>query len=139
MKNHLSYKNYYGSINCDQENNLLYGKIEFVKALITYEAEDVSSLKKAFQDAVDDYIAFCEKKGIAPEQPFKGSLNVRIGEKRHRLISRLAYESGMTINERICQALDESFKRNDDMKIRSDVSSVSKKREKSRSKDANHE
>lgn len=54
------YKGYSGSINIDDENNLLYGKVEGVRALITYEAADVESLEKAFHEAVDDYLAFIE-------------------------------------------------------------------------------
>jgi len=57
----LHYKNYYGSINLDLEDNLLYGKVEFIRALITYEARDVQGLIQAFRDAVDDYDSFTKK------------------------------------------------------------------------------
>lgn len=64
MKNNQlpPYKGYYGSVNIETESNLLYGKIEAVSALVTYEAGDEESLTKAFHEAVDDYLAFCEKK-----------------------------------------------------------------------------
>jgi predicted HicB family RNase H-like nuclease len=66
----LKYKNYVGSINIDPENNLLYGKVENIDALITFEAENTESLKEAFEAAVDDYLQLCERKRIQPEGPF---------------------------------------------------------------------
>jgi predicted HicB family RNase H-like nuclease len=104
-----AYKAYYGSINIDTENNVLYGKVEFVRAIITYEANDAEGLVQAFHDAVDDYLAFCKEKDIKPEQPFKGSLNVRIGPERHLKTWKAAQSLDKTLNDYICQALDESF------------------------------
>ena len=103
------YKGYYGSVNIDVENNLLFGKVEFIRALITYEAIDAESLLKAFHEAVDDYLEFCDEKAIKPEQPFKGSLNVRIGPERHLKAWKVAKSLDKSINDYICQALDESF------------------------------
>ncbi len=105
----MQYKNYYGSVNIDTENNLLYGKVEFIRAVITFEAKDAGGLVKAFHEAVNDYLAFCHQKKIEPEQPFKGSLNVRIGEARHRKAWLAAKSADKSINDYICQALDESF------------------------------
>lgn len=111
MKDHqlLQYKGYCGSINIDSENNLLYGKVEFIRALITYEAKDVRSLIKAFHESIDNYLAFCNEQKIEAEQPFKGSLNVRIGKERHRKTWLAARSLDKSLNEYICQALDESF------------------------------
>ena len=92
------------------KNNLLYGKIEFIRALITYEAKDAKNLNKAFHEVVEDYLLFCEQNKIEPERPFKGSLNVRIGEQRHRKAWEIATSLGKNLNEYITWALDESFK-----------------------------
>lgn len=56
MKNHMTYKDYFGSVNFSEEDEVFHGKIEFIKALITCEGTDVNSLKKAFHEAVDDYL-----------------------------------------------------------------------------------
>lgn len=112
------YKGYYGSINIDIENNLLYGKVEYIRALITYEAVDAESLVKAFHDAINDYLAFCEETKTEPEQPFKGSLNVRIGPERHIRAWKAAQLLDKSLNEYICHALDESFERKEDSSIK---------------------
>lgn len=112
----LNYLGYYGSISIDPENNILYGKVEFVRAIITYEAKDAGGLMKAFHEAVDDYLNFCKLKKIKPEQPFKGSLNIRIGEVRHRKAWLAAKSLEKSLNDYICYAIDESFERNENDK-----------------------
>lgn len=106
----MQYLNYYGSMNVDPENNILFGKVEFIRASITYEAKDAAGLKNAFEEAVDEYLDFCHIKKMPPEQPFKGSLNIRIGEERHKKVWVKAQARDQSINEYICDALDESFK-----------------------------
>jgi predicted HicB family RNase H-like nuclease len=59
MKNFMHYKNYYGSVHFDEDNLIFYGKIEFIRALVTYEATTAKDLKKAFHATVDDYLTTC--------------------------------------------------------------------------------
>ena len=72
MKNMIEYQGYFGSVNYNDEDEVFYGKVEYIRSLISYEGHDVESLKASFQEAVDDYLALCEKKEIEPEKPFKG-------------------------------------------------------------------
>lgn len=124
----LKYKNYFGSVDIDTENNFLFGKVEFIRALITYEAEDVASLVRAFHQAVDDYLELCRKKNIQPEQPFKGSLNIRIGEERHRKAALAAAKLDKSLNDYICQALDLNFETREREKLVDVRRAASKKR-----------
>ena len=55
MKDMMKYKNYYGSVHYSDEDKLFYGKVEFIRALVSYEGTDVTSLRKSFEEAVDDY------------------------------------------------------------------------------------
>lgn len=106
MKDAMQYKNYYGSVHFDDEELILYGKIEFIRALVTYEATDARGLRKAFEEAVDDYLKTCRKQNIEPEIPFKGSLNVRLGPDLHRRVALAAEQHHSTINKFIVQTLD---------------------------------
>jgi predicted HicB family RNase H-like nuclease len=106
MKDMLKYKGYYGSIHFDENNLILYGKVEFIKALINYEGESAADLKKAFEDAVDDYLLMCEQENLHPEKPFKGTFNVRIGQSLHEKASVAAANLGIKLNEFVKQALE---------------------------------
>ena len=106
----MTYKDYFGSVNFSEEDEVFHGKIEFIKALITYEGTDVKSLKKAFHEAVDDYLEICEAQGRKPEKIFKGSFNIRIKPELHRQISIMAAEKDINVNKFISDILEASVK-----------------------------
>ena len=69
MNNHIMYKGYVGTVEYTTEDDVLFGKILGIRGLFLYEGESLSEIKSAFQEAVDEYLAFCEEKGIEPEKP----------------------------------------------------------------------
>lgn len=106
-KNLIEYKGYYGSVNFDAEELFFYGKLEFIQALVTYEATTAKQLKKEFENAVDDYLESCEARSLEPEQPFKGSLNIRLGKELHRKIALAANSQELSINAFIKNYLEQ--------------------------------
>lgn len=105
MKDYIEYKGYYGSVHYDPDGLIFYGKLEFIKALVSYEGTTAVNIKKAFYEAVDDYLLLCEKKKIEPEKPFRGSFNIRPGHDLHREVALAALKKDVTINKFVCQAL----------------------------------
>lgn len=105
MKDMMEYKGYLGSAHYSDDDKVFYGKVEFIRALVSYEGADVKSLQKAFKEAVDDYLALCKESGKDPEKPFKGSFNVRIEPELHRKLTELATGQGMTLNAYIKNVL----------------------------------
>ena len=108
MKDMLSYKGYFGSIHYNQEDRIFYGKIEFIRALISYEGKDADTLVAAFEEAVGDYLVTCEEQGIEPEKPFKGSFNVRIAPELHQQVAVAASQNGMSLNRFVAEALSQA-------------------------------
>jgi predicted HicB family RNase H-like nuclease len=51
-------------------DDIFYGRVEFILALVSYEGSDVESMRRAFREAVDDYLATCKEHGRQPEKPF---------------------------------------------------------------------
>lgn len=84
MNDMVKYKGYIGSVHYSDEDQVFFGKLEYIKSLVNYEGTDVKSLKQSFEEAVDDYLDLCRQEGIEPEQPCKGSFNVRAGNEPHR-------------------------------------------------------
>jgi len=58
--NILKYKGYYGSVEYSADDECFFGKIIGITDLITFEGESVVALKKAFGEAVEDYLVLCE-------------------------------------------------------------------------------
>lgn len=106
MKDMMKYKGYLGSVHFSDEDNVFYGRIEFIRALVSYEGTDVNSLRQAFHEAVDAYLQTCEELGREPEKPFKGSFNIRISPQLHQRIAANAAGKGMTLNKYIAEILE---------------------------------
>lgn len=111
MKNTMEYKGYTGSVEYSDEDGIFFGKVQFIRALISYEGSNAEELRKDFRDGVDDYLAMCGEKNIPPEQPFKGSFNVRVGRDLHRQIALEAARRGVSLNSLIVAALEKETHR----------------------------
>jgi len=110
MKDCMQFKGYYGSVHFDEDELIFHGKIEFIRALVSYEATDARGLKNAFEEAVNDYLETCRSQNIDPEVPFKGSLNVRLGSELHRRVAIAAEQHHLSINKFIAETLDQAVK-----------------------------
>ena len=107
MSDMLNYRGYYGSIEASPADDCLFGKLQFIRALVSYEGQTVAKLERAFHQAVDDYLADCAQAGHAPEVPCKGSFNVRVGHDLHLAASVEAARRSITLNDLTRRALAE--------------------------------
>lgn len=57
MSKLLEHRGFQGSIEVSSEDNCLFGKLQFIPALVSYEGRTGAELSQAFIDAVDDYLA----------------------------------------------------------------------------------
>ena len=106
MKNMMLYKDYFGSVHYSDDDQVFHGKLEFIRALITYEGTDVQSLQESFRNAVDEYLELCKQENIQPEKPFKGTFNVRTGSDLHRRATLYAKDQGVHLNKIVTEALE---------------------------------
>ncbi len=109
MKDVLSYKGYIGGVHFSGDDNVFYGKIEGIDDLVTFEAKDVDSLIKAFQDEVNDYILLCKELGKEPEKSYKGSFNVRIPREIHKNAIQQAMLKGISLNQFVQKAIEKEL------------------------------
>lgn len=106
---YLNYKGYLGTIEPQLEDDSLYGKLAFIRDLVTYEAPTLAQLKKEFEFSVDAYLQDCQELGREPNQPFKGSFNVRTTPELHRMAVKAAGD--MSLNAFVSQAIAEKVER----------------------------
>lgn len=110
MKDLLRYKGFLGSIEVSIDDNVIHGKILFIDDVVTYEAESPAQLEAEFKAAVEDYLTTCEELGRAPNKPFSGSFDVRIGSELHHKVAIYAAIHKTSINEVVKHALAECLK-----------------------------
>lgn len=111
MKPAFEYKGYFGSAEVNLNDNILHGKLMFIKDVVTYVADSPRALKIAFEEAVDDYLQTCIELGDEPDVPFKGTFNVRIGPERHRNATLAAARLDISLNDLVVRALDDFLDR----------------------------
>lgn len=105
MDNVLEYKGYYTKVEFSAEDQVLYGKIEGIKDLVNFESDSLGNVVRAFHEAVDDYLAFCEDMGESPDKPYRGMFNVRVSPELHRKAVQAADKRGETLNAFITEAI----------------------------------
>ncbi|EBE4779552.1 type II toxin-antitoxin system HicB family antitoxin [Salmonella enterica] len=108
---HFNYKGYTGTIEIDIEDNILYGKIAYIRDLVTYQAATIKELEAEFRTSVDLYLRDCEDLNKKPDIPFKGVFNVRVAPATHRHIAELSEDLGMSINSFVNKALENEISR----------------------------
>jgi len=105
MKNVLEHKGYTGTVEFSAVDEVFFGKIRGIRDVVTFEADTVSKLKKSFRDAVEDYIETCAAMGKEPDKEFKGSFNVRIKPKLHRLAVIKSSAMKISLNQFVEQVI----------------------------------
>ena len=105
MSNLLSYKNYNGTVEYSREDECLFGKVIGIKSLLSYEGQSVQELEQDFKTVIDEYLEDCKERNIEPEQPYKGTFNVRISPELHRTIAVYAIEHGKSLNAAVEEAI----------------------------------
>ncbi|MCM1191354.1 MAG: type II toxin-antitoxin system HicB family antitoxin [Butyrivibrio sp.] len=105
MSNLLSYRNYNGTVEYSKEDNCLFGKVVGIRSLLSYEGGSVKELEQDFQNVIDEYMEDCRERNVQPEQPYKGTFNVRISPELHRNIAVYAIEHGKSLNAAVEEAI----------------------------------
>jgi predicted HicB family RNase H-like nuclease len=105
----ISHKGYIAKIEFDEDDKVLHGRILGIRDVITFEADSVEGAIAAFEESVDDYLAFCEERNKEPEKPFSGKFNLRIDPDLHRGISLLAAANDMSMNSWAIEAIIKAF------------------------------
>lgn len=104
----MQYKGYIAKVGYDDSVGLLHGSVVSSggSPIANCEAADVDTLREEFRRSVDEYLAVCEERGLQPQPPFSGKLNVRLGPELHSRVAALAAQGGVSINSWIKEALE---------------------------------
>ena len=95
----LKYKDYSGTVEYSENDNCLFGKvIGMNKNIISYEGKTVEELKTDFEAGIDLYLESCQERGVKPQKPYSGSLNIRIPSELHSQLALKAQMTGRSIN-----------------------------------------
>ena len=109
MKNLMEYKGYIGSVEFSQDDCLLYGKVQGIRSLISYEGKTAEELVNDFHGAIDDYLDLCTEEGKEPEKAYKGSFNVRISPELHQKMAIYTMEHDISLNSFVERSVEKEL------------------------------
>lgn len=110
MKGHFiteAYKGYLGRAEYESDDDSFHGELLGIRDVITFVSKTPKGLQKAFEESVDDYLAWCEKRGKEPTKAFSGNILVRSTPELHRSLSMRAEAEGKSLNSLIVEHLEE--------------------------------
>lgn len=107
----MEYKGYIGKVEIDEEVGILYGEVINIRDVITFEGKSVEEIQQAFQESVDDYLAFCAERNESPEKPFSGKFVLRLPAELHRQAYIQAKLSDKSLNGWVTDVLQSVLKK----------------------------
>lgn len=106
MTDILQYKDYYASVHFSAEDDVFHGKIIGINDLVSFEGASVKELKKAFHEAVEDYLDTCRQLKKEPNKTYKGTFNVRITSDLHKQAAVVAAQNNISLNDFVKTAIN---------------------------------
>lgn len=106
--NAMTYKGYAARVEFDARDNIFVGRILGIRDIVSFHAETVVKLRKAFGEAVDDYVETCVKLGKTPEKPASGKLMLRVPPEVHGSALAAAQAAGKSLNQWATEVLREA-------------------------------
>jgi len=101
-------RGYWARITFDPEAELFHGEIINIRDVITFQGTEVSELRRALKDSVEDFLEFCASRGEEPEPPFSGRLTVQLSPEQHRKVVLAAQRAGKNIETWVADTLEQS-------------------------------
>ena len=107
----MEYKGYVGKVEFDDEAGIFHGEVLDTRDVITFQGQSVAELKTAFEESIDDYLAFCKQRGEEPNKPFSGQFITRIPPELHRQVNLAASMSNKSLNAWVVEQLQAAVAR----------------------------
>ena len=97
--NTMIYKGYSARIEYSEDDGCFTGRILGIRDVVGFHGDDVNGLRRAFVEAVDDYLETCAKIGQKPGRPYSGKLMLRVPPEIHAAVATAAEVAGKSINQ----------------------------------------
>ncbi|NUO79908.1 type II toxin-antitoxin system HicB family antitoxin [candidate division KSB1 bacterium] len=101
----MEYKSRLAHVDFDSAAAIFHGEVSNTRDVITFQARSVDEFKKAFEDSMEDDLAFCAEQGETPDEPFNGRVAVRLSPDQHKQVVLATERVGKNIASCIAAAL----------------------------------
>lgn len=106
--NTITHKGYAARVEYSEDDECFIGHIAGVRDAIGFHGESVAELRAAYIEAVDDYLATCERLGREPNHPYSGQFRLRLKPELHARAAIAAETKGKSINTWVSEVIERS-------------------------------
>jgi len=103
--NTMNYRGYTARIAFDERGHLFLGRVLGLRTPLAFHAQTVAGLRTQFELAVEAYLEACRLRGVAPEQPVSGKIQLRLSPELHGALLVAAQASRKTLNQWAAEVL----------------------------------
>jgi predicted HicB family RNase H-like nuclease len=105
----MEHKGFAARVEYSEDDGCFIGHIAGIRDVIGFHGESVAELRSAFEEAVDDYLATCEKIGRTPNKPYSGQFRLRLAPELHARAAMLAETRGKSLNAWVSEVIEKSI------------------------------
>jgi predicted HicB family RNase H-like nuclease len=95
----MTYQGYAARIEYSAEDGCFIGRVAGIRDIIGFHGDSVAELRRAFEEAVDFYLASCAERNEKPQRPYSGKLLLRIAPEIHAHAAMMAEAHGKSLNQ----------------------------------------
>lgn len=95
----LTYKGYTASVEYDEDDNLLWGKVDGISDGIIFHSDTTEGIRKEFQASIGDYLQWCAEEGKQPQRPTSESLKLQFVPSVSNAARAAAARAGQSLND----------------------------------------
>ncbi len=104
----MHYQGYVARVEFDDEAGLFHGEVINTRDVITFQGKSVETLTTAFEDSVEDYLAFCRERGESPDPPFTGRFTIQLSPDQHKQVILAAEKAGKPVDSWVKETLTQA-------------------------------
>ena len=82
------FKGFEAKFEFDPVAKILHGRVLGTRSIINFQSDTLETVEQEFHASVDDYLAFCEERGVPRDKSYSGHIAFRTTPEIHR---RIAY------------------------------------------------
>jgi predicted HicB family RNase H-like nuclease len=99
---------YRAKIEYDPELDQFRGEILGINGSADFFGKSPARLRSEFRKSLQVFLEVCAEKGLSPAKLYSGKFNLRVPPGLHREIAVRARAEDKSINQWVCEVLDES-------------------------------
>ena len=103
--NTMMHQGYAARVEYSEDDGCFVGHIAGIRDVIGFHGESVAELRRAFEEAVDDYLETCQKLDRKPNHPYSGQFRLRLPPELHARAVMVAETQGKSLNTWISEMI----------------------------------